>query len=192
MSDIIPIKSDGSNLKKFTSGDTIPISHGGTGVSKFNSKGFVINKGNKNLETIKCEFDKKQDPTPRNDHKDGFSVGSRWINTVSKKEWLCVDNSYNNAIWISGGNIGGDGLVSFEYDYKVYTWINRINTNYKDVTQIIFKNGGISGVIVGTLSITYNSDFQPTLFSMTYEDNTIRTIIINYDEDGYLLDIIKG
>ncbi len=40
-------------------------------------------------------------PAHNNDNNDGYSVGSRWINCISKEEFVCINNSINNAIWTS-------------------------------------------------------------------------------------------
>jgi hypothetical protein len=39
-------------------------------------------------------------PTGLNDLTQGYVVGSRWIDKTQEKEYVCVDNSAGNAIWI--------------------------------------------------------------------------------------------
>jgi hypothetical protein len=44
---------------------------------------------------------KTTDPTVNDDANDGYLVGTRWINTVTKKEFVCMDNSVSAADWDS-------------------------------------------------------------------------------------------
>lgn len=38
-------------------------------------------------------------PGTSNDSSQGYAVGSRWVNTVQRREWVCVDNSSGAAVW---------------------------------------------------------------------------------------------
>lgn len=44
-------------------------------------------------------YDETTDPTVNDDNLDGFSVGSRWVNTVNGSVWSAVDVTTGAAIW---------------------------------------------------------------------------------------------
>lgn len=44
------------------------------------------------------------DPTVNDDSSEGYSVGSRWINTASDTEFVCVDASVGAAVWVRTTN----------------------------------------------------------------------------------------
>lgn len=40
------------------------------------------------------------DPTVTDDHTKGYTRYSRWINTVTPSEFVCLDNSVGSAVWM--------------------------------------------------------------------------------------------
>jgi hypothetical protein len=40
-------------------------------------------------------------PTVNDDSGDGYSIGSRWINTSTDEEWVCTDATVGAAVWVS-------------------------------------------------------------------------------------------
>jgi len=48
-------------------------------------------------------------PTTSDDSGDGYSVGSRWIDTTNDKEYVCLDATSSAAVWTetTGGGTGG-------------------------------------------------------------------------------------
>lgn len=48
---------------------------------------------------IKNNFSASTDPTSSDDSGDGYEVGSRWINTSSDIEYVCVDSTASAAVW---------------------------------------------------------------------------------------------
>ncbi len=50
------------------------------------------------------------DPTVSDDTLNGYSIGSRWYNTSSQEEFVCLDSSVGAAVWTS--TTSGNGLVS--------------------------------------------------------------------------------
>jgi hypothetical protein len=49
------------------------------------------------------------DPTELNDQTQGFSVGSRWFNTMGGRAWVCLSGAGDAAIWILDGVVPGSG-----------------------------------------------------------------------------------
>ena len=59
------------------------------------------------------------DPVVGNDDTQGYAVQSRWVNTSSRKEWVCMDASTGAAVWTetTGGGTGG----AFGFGIWTYT-----------------------------------------------------------------------
>ena len=52
-----------------------------------------------NVENIKNNLNATVSPSSSNDSSEGYSVGSRWVNVDSKKEYVCLDATEGAAIW---------------------------------------------------------------------------------------------
>lgn len=48
---------------------------------------------------IKNNFAATTAPTTTDDSGDGYSLGSRWIDTTGDESYICVDSTLNNAVW---------------------------------------------------------------------------------------------
>lgn len=48
-------------------------------------------------------------PEDTNDISEGYGTGSRWTDTNNSKDYVCVDNTINDAVWVetTGGGAGG-------------------------------------------------------------------------------------
>lgn len=64
------------------------ITKGAIRTGLFNELGLGLNKTNATT-----------DPTVNNDISEGYSIGSRWFNLTSKREFVCLDNTDAAAIW---------------------------------------------------------------------------------------------
>jgi hypothetical protein len=54
------------------------------------------------------------DPTAGDDSGDGYSIGSRWLNTTSDREFVCLNASPSAAVWIETTNTaGGSGSGAY-------------------------------------------------------------------------------
>lgn len=59
-------------------------------------------------------------PTVNEDSGDGYSIGSRWIDTTADKEYVCLDASVGAAVWTEttggggGGNTSGQFIAGFD------------------------------------------------------------------------------
>lgn len=54
-------------------------------------------------------------PTVNDDAGDGYSVGSRWIDTTNDKAYECVDSSVGSAVWQQQSGTGATGTVAVDY-----------------------------------------------------------------------------
>lgn len=52
------------------------------------------------------------DPTVNDDGTGGYIVGSRWVNTATDKEFVCLDNSTGAAVWTETTITGGGGYLA--------------------------------------------------------------------------------
>lgn len=52
-------------------------------------------------------------PTTTNDNTQGYEIGSRWVDTVGQKAYICISNSTGAAVWKAGseGGIGGVDIL---------------------------------------------------------------------------------
>ena len=72
--------------------------------------GMMIKIGVCAYDSLKLNLVAIIDPVATDDSALGYSVGSRWINTIGNEEFVCVDNTATSAIWIAvtgGGDLNG-------------------------------------------------------------------------------------
>lgn len=62
--------------------------------------------GLNNVENIKVLLNGTRNPNKYDDNLFGYSVGSRWINIITNKEYACTSSATNNAIWLETTNLG--------------------------------------------------------------------------------------
>lgn len=48
-------------------------------------------------------------PTVNDDAGDGYSIGSRWLDTTNDKEYVCLDATTTAAVWVETTGAGGGG-----------------------------------------------------------------------------------
>lgn len=78
---------------------TLSITQGGTGVTSFISGGWLQGNGTNGIITIKNNMNAVANPLTTDDTSSGYSVGSRWFNIASKKEFVCLESTNNSAVW---------------------------------------------------------------------------------------------
>jgi hypothetical protein len=176
-----------------TSG-VLSVIRGGTGSNTFTQNSLLIGNGINGIVSMKCKWDGTLAPTANNDLSEGYIVGSRWLDILNDKEYVCVDNTNTLAIWIettvdpgevnTGSNIGSSGVgifkqkngVNFEFK-KLNVLSNKITVvddadNNKLDIDVISDNiaindlsGAPDGEVVGI------SDFQ-TLTNKSFQDSS--------------------
>ncbi|MGC9100891.1 MAG: hypothetical protein ACP5HC_06505, partial [Caldisericum sp.] len=51
------------------------------------------------VANIKCNYNATSAPTANNDSSQGYSIGSRWIDTTNDDEYVCLDATVGAAVW---------------------------------------------------------------------------------------------
>jgi len=51
------------------------------------------------IENVKSNLSATTNPTTLHDVSQDYTIGSRWFNTITKEEWVCVDATTNSAVW---------------------------------------------------------------------------------------------
>lgn len=85
-----------------------------------------------NLTNIKSNLNAIIAPTVDDDTNSGYSIGSRWVDTVEKKEYSCVDASSGTAVWIETTNVG---LTSVDY-VEDDTLVRTTSSVYKQMVRL--------------------------------------------------------
>lgn len=65
---------------------------------------------------IKHKLDGTTAPGSGDDDADGFEAGSRWIDTVAEKEYVCIDASTGTAVWVETTSQGVGDMTKADYD----------------------------------------------------------------------------
>jgi hypothetical protein len=137
------------------------------------------------------------DPSVNDDRNDGYIIGSRWVNTTSKEEFVCVDNTNIAAVWknTTSGSGGGFIPVIDTVDPTVNddagdghaigtVWINTSTATVFMATDVsvgaavwsnLSSGGGGAASIVDTVDPTVNDD--------STDGNTIGTMWVNSTTD---------
>lgn len=69
-------------------------------------------------------------PTVNDDRNDNFIVGSRWINTSTLEEYVCVDNTQTSAVWKPTTTGGGGSGSSAHVDIVDPTNLDDVGAGY--------------------------------------------------------------
>lgn len=117
-------------------------------------------------------------PTVNDDAGDGYSVGSRWIDTTNDKSYVCVDSTVGAAVWQQTSGTGTGGITQLTGDVtagagsgsQVATIANDAVTNAKlaNVATATIKGRVTSGTgdpedLTGTQATTLLDVFTSSL-----------------------------
>ena len=80
---------------------TISVSYGGTGVNSFTQDSWLMGNNISGIISIKNNMNASVSPTNLDDTSIGYEIGSRWFDTTSDHEYICLDSTDNNAVWKS-------------------------------------------------------------------------------------------
>jgi len=106
-------------------------------------------------------------PTAIDDSSAGFAVGSRWFNTNTSTEWICLDDALDNAVWQTSGAGNLATVKGFWLDGRG----NIISTGYAGGVRIPFNATIASWTILSSSSGSVAFDVQVTTFA-TYPTGT--------------------
>ena len=68
--------------------------------------------GLSNVQNTKVNLAATTAPAVTDDSSAGYSIGSRWIDTVAKREYVCVDATASAAVWSSGSGVTDHTLLT--------------------------------------------------------------------------------
>ena len=83
------------------------------------------------VTNIKSKYDATGDPTVDNDTTEGYSAGSKWVNTTSEEEFVCVNPGDGVAVWIRTTLAIDDSSASSTTTYSS----NKIETAFAPVSH---------------------------------------------------------
>jgi len=124
------------------------------------------------VANLKVKLDATSAPTVNNDIDEGYTVGSRWIDVINDKEYVCLDNADGAAVWTetTGAAGGYTNLTSF---VDQTAWRLFYSNADGDVVELplgadgtyLGSNGATSAPSFGTpagagdmLKLTYDTD----------------------------------
>ena len=123
-------------------------------------------------------------PVVGNDGTQGYEVGSQWIDTVAKKEFVCLDISTGAAVWTETTGGGGGGIPKQVVAWTLNGISSTTNTSFVSVPYQIqiptaAEMGGTS--IEAIMIVSYNTAGAGTptgefrLFN--YTDSTVEGFV---------------
>lgn len=77
---------------------------------------YVGSSGGNRLVGLLHKNDATTAPTVNEDAGDGYSVGSRWIDTTADKSYVCVDSTVGAAVWQQTSGAGTGGITQLTGD----------------------------------------------------------------------------
>lgn len=69
-------------------------------------------------------------PTANDDRNQRFIIGSRWVNTLTAEEYVCLDNAPTAAVWKGTTSGGGGGGATIYTSVDIPTVNDDISTGY--------------------------------------------------------------
>jgi hypothetical protein len=126
---------------------TLPINRGGTGTTSLTTDGILIGNGTSAITSIKSKWNGTIAPTVNNDTTEGYIVGSRWIDTINDKEYVCFDPTTSAAVW-NETTISGNGHIAYVVET---TQTSATTTTYETFCYFIWNNSNYSSYTNGIL-----------------------------------------
>lgn len=126
--------------------------------------------GLSNVPNLKVNLTATSGPTVNNDATEGYAVGSRWIDTVSDKEYVLVDATDGAAVWIETTQSG----TAVTYYNASETVSSTTSTSYIEKVRLT-----ISDAVAGSHVIWYSAELRnsstrrPAIMRVQVDDTTI-------------------
>lgn len=98
------------------------------------------------------------DPTAVDDADEGYKIGSRWINTDTDEEFVCLDNGSGVAVWTSTTAGGGGGSIAVKEEGSTIVG-SATSLNFIGSAVTVTSGGGGQADITITASGSGNSYF---------------------------------
>ena len=133
------------------------------------------------VANLKVKLDGTIAPGITDDANAGFSIGSRWINTVTKKEYVCVDTTVGLAVWTeTTGEPESTTAVSVGIGTPIYKQMNG------NEVQIRSLGVGSTKASVVLDSDTIRVDVNPENISVTELADIPTSDIVGVDDQQTL------
>jgi len=87
--------------------------------------------GLENVLNIKHNLNSKTYPKVFDDSLLGYSIGSKWIDKLHQKTYVCVDPSLNNAQWVQTSNDLGVNDFGLNLGSGEGIYLDKIDTNFR-------------------------------------------------------------
>ena len=119
------------------------------------------NVGLGNVPNVKQNLSATSAPTANDDSDDGYAIGSRWIDTTSDKEYVCVDATAGAAVWIETTQSGGGGSSGGLYGINVESLTDdkTLTPGTDEIYQYLNPNGADRNITLDTSSATAGDRF---------------------------------
>jgi len=110
-----------------------------------------------NVQDTKVKLDATAAPTATDDSAAGYTVGSRWINTTTDKEYVCLDSTATSAVWTETTQAGG---ASSYYQTVLFSdgtnpWTESASVTYKLMGCIMYPGSTVTGSLTKISAILF-------------------------------------
>ncbi|MGZ4158817.1 MAG: hypothetical protein ACXVED_17305, partial [Bacteroidia bacterium] len=109
--------------------------------------------GLSNVQNIKVNYTAVSDPTPGDGS--GYSVGSTWINTVTAKEFVCMNATPGAAVWKELTNPAASVFGNDYLSLSAQSSVMNSSGTFSNYTPSLTPNPGTLMLSTGTRSGTY-------------------------------------
>lgn len=125
------------------------VNNGGTGQSTLTVDGILVGNGTSAIISKKSKWNATNGPSTTDDASSNYSVGSRWIDIINNKEYVCLDTTNGAAVWTettslgrgsgetnTATNVGTGGVGLFKQKAGVELQFKKLNNGSSKVTII--------------------------------------------------------
>jgi hypothetical protein len=142
-----------------------------------------------NIDPLKIKgnkLDATQAPTASNDSSEGFSVGSKWVDTTNDKIYFCLDATANSAVWSESNAlmptksftleepINGDNITIFRTDVDITVQeVIAVSTGTTPSTTYTIRHGSNRSTTGNLLVVSAATTSTTTGDVATLSDATI-------------------
>jgi parallel beta-helix repeat protein len=149
--------------------------------------------GLSNVPNLKVNLTATSDPGVNDDSSAGYAVGSRWANTSTDNEFVCLDNSIGVAIWKNAtSNLVYDAIVDINGAGNYTSVVAAFNAGhitvfvkkgtYVESADIVIPEGGnLIGETSGLTNIVFTGNYSVRVDGSSGTKESIGTISFTTD-----------
>lgn len=137
----------------------LPVVNGGLGASSFPVDALIVGNGSASIRPLQFNFSGTVDPANTDDAGANYSIGSRWYNTVTDSEFVCLDPTTGSAVWASTTTAGvmGVKVKATAVNYTIATSVSLVEVSAINKTITLQTGGAYGGAILTIRDTTGNS-----------------------------------